>query len=150
MLTAQLFTVGFPRGWLPVGALDVLRKNVKALIRQRDVNRTKLAAALQISRPSVSDFLNGKQGIDVRRLDDLARVLNVSVPDLFTPESEGTHGVTAGEIVTRELVSELQRTVNTLVGEVERLSAIGRPARQTRKAKSTQARGGAANRKRLA
>lgn len=46
-----------------------------------------LVKALEISRPLASMMLSGKRGIPTWHLDAIARLLEVSVPDLFTPVS---------------------------------------------------------------
>ena len=75
-----------------MGAADVLRANVKALLHERHMSQADLTRALGISGPSVSSFLKGKHSLEMSRLDDLARALNTTVPYLFADRDLFGHG----------------------------------------------------------
>lgn len=68
------------REWLP--------RNIKAYMTLRRVSSTEICERLNISRQTLSCWLRGKNAIDYIRIDQLARVLGISVGQLMTPISE--------------------------------------------------------------
>jgi transcriptional regulator with XRE-family HTH domain len=70
-----------PRSTLTARLL--LTHNVRSLLAERGLNQTELARRLGRSQPYISQILNGRRGIAIEALDDLADTLGVSVEHLF-------------------------------------------------------------------
>lgn len=61
----------------------LLTHNVRSLLSERGLNQTELARRMGRSQPYISQILNGKRGIAIEALDELADNLGVSVEQLF-------------------------------------------------------------------
>ena len=65
---------------------ELLRRKVKALMKQRGITQIQLAARLDMSQSLLSRRITGVQRFQVTDLDDLARAFGVTVPELFFDE----------------------------------------------------------------
>lgn len=99
-----------------MAALDVLRRNVRALMGHQRIRPADLSRAIGVTPSAVTNFLKEEQGLDIRHLDALAQALRTTVPDLFTDrdllasgqrvgsESGAADVVHAYEVVSKRLL----------------------------------------------
>ncbi len=72
---------------------DILIKNINQLMKERNVNQNNLAEALNISQPSISKCLNGKQSLSIDFVYNIASYFKTSIDALCSDSS----GETASE-----------------------------------------------------
>lgn len=68
------------REWFP--------RNLKLYTTMRGVTNAEMCERLGITRQALNCWLRGKNAIDYIRIDQLARVLGISVGQLMTPINE--------------------------------------------------------------
>ena len=68
------------RQWFP--------RNLKIYMTMRGVTNAEMCERLGITRQALNCWLRGKNAIDYIRIDQLARVLGISVGQLMTPINE--------------------------------------------------------------
>lgn len=69
----------------PSRLLQLLRERVSALLEQTGRTQTDLAAAIKVKPSAISQFLGGRRGIEVYRIDLIAKFFDLSVEDLLVP-----------------------------------------------------------------
>lgn len=63
----------------------VAAARIRGLMGERRVSQARLAAAVGVSRPGLSDRLAGKTNFTLRELGRVARAFGLSIRDLFPP-----------------------------------------------------------------
>ena len=63
---------------------DIVRNNIKIYRKMRKMTQKGLAEALDVTHSSVSAWEIGKNSIDLERLNDICRVLNITLPELLS------------------------------------------------------------------
>lgn len=122
----------------PPDALKVLRANLARLLKARGA-RARLAEALHVSPPSVTNWVNGGHGLEMDKLGPIAQALGLKLPDLFRqpdmPESEeqgeqwdavARKAVEAGVLEARAALEELFTVEHELRGLLVRIVRIQR------------------------
>lgn len=79
-------------------------QNIKYLSRIRKVRQNDLAEALDVHPSAISNYLTGRNAIDVEKLTIIAKMLNVSLDDLVYHDLEAESRIPAQ--IPKEQVSE--------------------------------------------
>lgn len=66
------------------GINDIVRNNIKIYRKMRKMTQKGLAEALDVTHSSVSAWEIGKNSIDLERLNDICRVLDITLPELLS------------------------------------------------------------------
>lgn len=66
----------------------VFVQNLRKYMDMKNINQNRLAIALGVSRPTVSDWYNGNKMPRIEKLKEIAKILGVSVSDLLEKEYE--------------------------------------------------------------
>lgn len=66
------------------GINDIVRNNIKIYRKMRKMTQKGLAEALDVTHSSVSAWEIGKNSIDLERLNDICRVLEITLPELLS------------------------------------------------------------------
>lgn len=96
-------------------AQEIVAANIRALMGRHRVSQETLAKVIGVSRPQLSDRLNGHVNLSVRELGSIARFFGKSMVDLVTlgkqerPELEVIHGARSRRAAQTQ--SPLLRTV---------------------------------------
>jgi transcriptional regulator with XRE-family HTH domain len=68
--------------------MSTIGKNVKSFRQKKGWSQREVAEQLNISVPAFSKIENGITDINTKRLNQLAKLLEVSIPDLMAKEGE--------------------------------------------------------------
>ena len=79
------------RDWFP--------RNIKTYMLLRNVSKDYMCQRLGITRACLNNWLRGDNPIDYERIDQIARVLNITPAQLMTPiEAHGKNCTFIGEV----------------------------------------------------
>jgi tellurite methyltransferase len=92
-----------------VGTKDDIRKNLSFHILRNNMKQKDFAALVGVSDQAVSNWLNGKNSIDIELVPHICKVLEISIDDLFEHEhnqeaKEIYHSIAALSDESRERV----------------------------------------------
>ena len=63
--------------------VEIIRKNLKEMLLQRDINQSNLSNISGVSQPTISRFLKGSNDIKLTTLVSLLNSLNLSISDIL-------------------------------------------------------------------
>ncbi|WP_227017644.1 helix-turn-helix domain-containing protein [Sinanaerobacter chloroacetimidivorans] len=86
---------------------SIARNNIKLYRKMRKMTQKELAEALDVTHSSVSAWEIGKNSIDMERLNDICRILNVSLVEILT-ENEDEEKVQKDE-ENKQLIEYVER-----------------------------------------
>lgn len=86
---------------------NIARNNIKLYRKMRKMTQKELAEALGVTHSSVSAWEIGKNSIDMERLNDICRILDVSLVEILT-ENEDTDQVEKEE-ENKQLLAYIER-----------------------------------------
>ena len=65
---------------------DVFRRNVAAVLHDRDMTMEELAKLCDTSRPNISRILSGLEQVSLERAGRIAKALHLPLSDLVSPQ----------------------------------------------------------------
>lgn len=86
---------------------NIARNNIKLYRKMRKMTQKELAEALGVTHSSVSAWEIGKNSIDMERLNDICRILDVTLVEILT-ENEDTDQVEKEE-ENKQLLAYIER-----------------------------------------
>ena len=72
-------------------SFDIVRQNIKLLIKEKKISQSDIANQLNLTTTYINFMLNGKRYFSERILCEIAKILDISVHELFIDKETSTY-----------------------------------------------------------
>lgn len=86
---------------------EIFKKNVDAALAQKGWSQNRLAAAMKVAGGDLSNWLNDKTAMSVRRAGAVADALEIPLHELFKPDMEPMHVMPEPIMTSHDVVAFL-------------------------------------------